>query len=93
MLKSELFQRVIVLNPDLPELLCRTLVETFFSSFTDHLADGGAIELPGFGRFFLSQHAPRTVRNPRTGETLPKEPFAAVRFRASKSLCARLNAN
>jgi len=93
MLKSELIQRVIALNPDLPEPMCRTLVEGFFSSLTKHLVDGGAIELRGFGRFFLTQHAARTVRNPRTGETLPKEPFAAVRFRASKSLCARLNAN
>jgi len=93
MLKSELIQRVIALNPDLPEPMCRTLVEGVFFSLTKHLVDGGAIELRGFGRFFLTQHAARTVRNPRTGETLPKEPFAAVRFRASKSLCARLNAN
>ena len=93
MLKSELIQRVIALNPDLPEPVCRTLVEAVFSSLTKHLVDGGAIELRGFGRFFLTQHAARTVRNPRTGEILPKEPFAAVRFRASKSLCTRLNAN
>lgn len=67
MRKSELIQRIASLNPDLPELVCRTLVEKLFSAIIDHLRDGGAVELRGFGRFFLSQHGQRTVRNPRTG--------------------------
>jgi integration host factor subunit beta len=67
LLKSELIQRIIGLNPTLPESVCRTLVEKFFDAITDRLVNGGDIELRGFGRFFLSQYAERTVRNPRTG--------------------------
>ena len=91
MRKSELIERVVSLNPDLPEPVCRTLVEKLFNAIIVHLRDGGAVELRGFGRFFLSQHAQRTVRNPRTGETFLKDEFAAVRFRPGKSICARIN--
>jgi integration host factor subunit beta len=93
MLKSELIQRIIELNPTLSESVCRTMVETFFDAITNRLVNGGDVELRGFGRFFLSQYAERTVRNPRTGETFVKEEFAAVRFRSSKSICTRLNAD
>lgn len=91
MRKSELIQRIALLNPDLPDPVCRTLVEKLFDAIIDHLRNGGAVELRGFGRFFLSQHAQRTVRNPRTGETSLRGEFAAVRFRPGKSICARIN--
>lgn len=91
MLKSELIQRIIMLNTDLPETVSRTMVEMFFSSLTKQLVDGGAIELRGFGRLFLTHHTERAVRNPRTGELILKDKFVTIRFRPSKVLCARLN--
>ncbi len=91
MRKSELIRSIASLNPDLSEPVCRTLVEKLFNAIIDHLRDGGAVGLRGFGRFFLSQHAQRTVRNPRTGEAIPKGEFAAVRFRPGKLICARIN--
>jgi integration host factor subunit beta len=93
MLKSQLIQRIIVLNPELPEPVCRTLVITFFDAITDRLVDGGDIELRGFGRFFLSPYAERAVRNPQTGATSLKKAYTAVRFRTGKSLRAQLNAD
>jgi integration host factor subunit beta len=92
MLKSQLIRHIIVLNPELPEPVCRTLVITFFDAIIDRLADGGDIELRGFGRFFLLPYAERTVRNPQTGATSLKKAYAAVRFRTGKSLRAQLNA-
>jgi integration host factor subunit beta len=92
MLKSQLIQRIMVLNPELPELVCRTLVITFFDAIIDRLADGGDIELRGFGRFFLSPYAERTVRNPQNGATSLKTAYGAVRFRTGKALRAQLNA-
>jgi len=93
MRKSELIQRIALLNPHLPDLVCRTLVDKFFDAIVDHLRSGGAIELRGFGRFFLKQHGQRTVHNPWTGNTFLKDQFAAVRFRPSKLICARINVN
>lgn len=91
MRKSELIQRVVMLNPDLPEPVCRALVEKLFNAITNHLGDGGAVELRGFGRFFLSQHAQRTVRNPWTGETFLKDRCAKIRFRPSKLISKQIN--
>jgi integration host factor subunit beta len=68
-------------------------VNTFFNAITDRLVDGGDIELRGFGRFFLSPYAERTVRDPQTGATSLKKAYAAMRFRTGKSMRALLNAD
>lgn len=91
MRKSDLIQRVATLNPDLPEPVCRALVEKLFNAITNHLGDGGAVELRGFGRFFLSQHAQRTVRNPWTGEKFLKDECPKIRFRAGKMISTQIN--
>jgi integration host factor subunit beta len=91
MRKSELIQRIALLNPSLPDAVCRTAVESVFNTVIDHLRDGGAVELRGFGRFFLSVHAQRTVKNPRTKEPYLRREFHAVRFRPGKGICAQIN--
>ena len=91
MRKSDLIQRIAILNPDVPEVVCRALVEKLFDAITKHLEDGGAVELRGFGRFFLSQYAQRTVRNPWTGATFLKDKCPKIRFRASKLISAQIN--
>lgn len=72
MRKSELIQRIALLNPDLSDPVCRMFVEKLFNAIIDHLRNGGAVGLRGFGHFFLSQHAQRTIRNPWTGEAFLK---------------------
>lgn len=92
MRKSELIQRIAILNPHLADVVCRAAVEKLFDAIIDNLRDGGAVELRGFGRFFLSQHAQRSVQNPRTKETYLGRAFLAVRFRPGKAMCDRINA-
>jgi nucleoid DNA-binding protein len=92
MRKGELIQHIALLNPNLPDPVCRMLVEKLFNAIVDRLGDGGDVELRGFGRFFLSHHARRTVRNPRTRENFVKGEFASVRFRVGKSIRAQINA-
>lgn len=91
MRKIDLIQRIVILNPDVPEAICRALVEKLFDAVNKQLEDGGAVELRGFGRFFLSQYAQRTVRNPWTGETLLKDKCLKIRFRASKIISSQIN--
>ena len=55
------------------------------------LVAGERIEIRGFGSFTLHAHAPRTARNPKTGETLRLPARRAVRFKAGKSLRERVN--
>jgi nucleoid DNA-binding protein len=93
MIKSELVTRIVASNAALSDSECRSSVETFFKTITNHLVKGGDIELRGFGRFFLSHRAERTVRNPKNGETMEKSAFVAVRFRTGKMLRSQLNAD
>lgn len=61
--KSELIQRIVTLNPHLADVVCRAAVKKLFDDIINNLRDGGAVEIRGFGRFFLSQHAQRSVQN------------------------------
>jgi integration host factor subunit beta len=91
MRKSDMVRRIIAMNPNLPETASRKSVDKVFDSIIEQLGRGGDIELRGFGRFFLSRHAQRTVRNPRTGETFVRKEFPAIRFRPGRSISALIN--
>ena len=47
------------------------VVEGVLKSISNALVHGKNIEIRGFGRFKVKQRAPRTARNPRTGEAVP----------------------
>ena len=47
------------------------VVEGVLASISNALVSGQNIEIRGFGRFKVKQRAPRTARNPRTGEAVP----------------------
>ncbi|MFQ6091615.1 MAG: HU family DNA-binding protein [bacterium] len=47
------------------------VVEEMLASISNALAKGKNIEIRGFGRFKVKRRAPRTARNPRTGEAVP----------------------
>ncbi len=48
--------------------------EAVLAAFFDHTAesvkDGEKVAWPGFGTFSMGERAPRTGRNPQTGETI-----------------------
>ena len=48
-------------------------------------AAGHIITLPGLGRFSMKDRAPRTGRNPRTGETIQIPAAQVLTFKLSKS--------
>ena len=57
------------------------------------LAEGGRVELRGFGAFSVRARPARSGRNPRTGETVEVKAKAAPFFKSGKELRARLNAS
>ena len=89
--KSELIRCLLDLHPELTELQCRQLVETFFETMCDHLSKGGDIEIRRFGRFTAKPVRQETVRNPLTGFVSPAKPIFQTRFRAGKTFGALLN--
>jgi len=45
-------------------------IEKLFELIARHLADGDEVNVPGFGKFTVTDRAARQGRNPQTGETI-----------------------
>lgn len=53
---------------------------------TDQMKDGDKIILTGFGTFYVSERAPRTGRNPQTGQPIDIPAARVPKFKAGKVL-------
>ena len=63
----------------------RTL-EALSSIVTKEVASGGAVTLPGLGKFACRARPERMVRNPATGEQMKKAADRVVKVSISKAL-------
>ena len=93
MIRSELVQKLADENPDLPLQTVDTIVDLVFKNIIDKLADGGRVELRGFGAFSTRQRDPRLGRNPRTGAEVTVPAKRVPHFKPGKEMRERLNAN
>jgi DNA-binding protein HU-beta len=59
---------------------------------TKEVSDGGAITLPGIGKIYCRERPERMVRNPATGEMMPKEADRVVKMTIAKALKDSVNA-
>ena len=91
MIRSELLQVIAHEAPGLRTEEVERVVEIFFDSIADRLADGGRVELRGFGAFSTRKRDPRSGRNPRTGETVDVPGKRVPYFKPGKEMRARLN--
>ena len=92
MIRSELVAKIAADNPNMARSDAERAVDAMFGAIAEKLADGGRVELRGFGAFFVKHREGRQGRNPRTGAPVEVEPKAVPFFRASKNLLDRLNA-
>ena len=93
MIRSELVQKIADANPHLGQREAERVVSTILDSITDRLAEGGRVELRGFGAFSVRSRPARAGRNPRTGETVEVPAKAVPFFKSGKELRERLNAS
>ena len=91
MIRSELVAKIAEENPHLTQADAERVVRMIFDTITEKLAEGGRVELRGFGAFSIKQRDPRLGRNPRTGETVDVEAKAVPYFKTGKELRDRLN--
>lgn len=91
MIRSELLQALAKDNPDLRSEEIEQVVDVFFDEITKRLAEGGRVELRGFGAFSTREREPRTGRNPRTGETVEVPSKRVPYFKPGKEMRERLN--
>lgn len=91
MTKSELIDRLAAKQTQLSfkdvELVVRTVLEHMAQS----LSQGNRIEIRGFGSFSLHYRAPRTGRNPKTGDSVELTGKYVPHFKPGKELRERVN--
>lgn len=68
MTKSELIERLATQQPHIPAKAVEDAVKEMLEHMASTLAQGERIEIRGFGSFSLHYRAPRTGRNPKTGD-------------------------
>lgn len=93
MIRSELLQIMAKENPELRAEDIERAVDTFFEEIATKLAEGGRVELRGFGAFSTRARDARKGRNPRTGETVAVPEKRVPYFKPGKEMRARLNMN
>jgi integration host factor subunit beta len=91
MIKSELITKIASANPHLFHKDIERIVNVIFDEITDALARGDRVELRGFGAFTVKYRAPRTGRNPRTGQSVKVDEKYVPFFKTGKELRERLN--
>lgn len=91
MIRSELVQYLASANPGLSLRDIDHIVTVFFDTITEQLAQGGRVELRGFGAFSTRQRDARTGRNPRTGASVPVDSKRVPHFKPGKEMRERLN--
>jgi integration host factor subunit beta len=93
MIRSELLQSLAKENPDLRAEEIERVVDVFFEEITMRLAEGGRVELRGFGAFSTRERDARKGRNPRTGEAVDVPGKRVPYFKPGKEMRHKLNAD
>ena len=91
MIRSELLQALHRDNPELRAEEVEQVVDIFFDEIARRLAEGGRVELRGFGAFSTRERDARVGRNPRTGTTVSVPAKSVPYFKAGKEIRQRLN--
>jgi integration host factor subunit beta len=91
MIRSELVKQLETENPELKTEEVERIVDLFFNQIVQRLADGGRVELRGFGAFSTRERNPRKGRNPRTGDSVSVPSKKVPYFKPGKEVRERLN--
>jgi integration host factor subunit beta len=91
MIKSELIARIARDQPGLSPAEVDSIVACVFDAVSKQLANGGRVELRGFGTFTTRARDGRIGRNPRTGEPVEVQPKRVPYFKPGKEMRNKLN--
>jgi integration host factor subunit beta len=91
MTKSELIEYISEKQNQLPVKDVELAVKLLLDYMSDILSSGERIEIRGFGSFSLHYRAPRTGRNPKTGESVVLEGKYVPHFKPGKEMRDRVN--
>jgi DNA-binding protein HU-beta len=67
-------------------------LEALTGIITRTVAEGGAVTLPGVGKFYMRERPERTACNPATGEQIQKPADKVVKITVTKAMKDSINA-
>lgn len=91
MTKSELIETLAQQHAHVPVKDVENAVKEILEQMAGSLSSSDRIEIRGFGSFSLHYRAPRTGRNPKTGETVGLDGKHVPHFKPGKELRDRVN--
>ncbi|MGB1912299.1 MAG: integration host factor subunit beta [Porticoccaceae bacterium] len=91
MTKSELIEKIAISQDQLPPRDVEQAVRMILERMTSALVNKQRIEIRGFGSFSLHYRAPRTGRNPKTGDSVTLSGKYVPHFKPGKDLRDRVN--
>lgn len=93
MTKSELIETLAEQHAHVPVKDVENAVKDILEQMAGSLSSSDRIEIRGFGSFSLHFRAPRTGRNPKTGDTVELDGKHVPHFKPGKELRDRVNAS
>ncbi|WP_027966638.1 integration host factor subunit beta [Halomonas halocynthiae] len=93
MTRSELIEQIAMKQPELSVKDVEAAVRMILDDISHALSSGGRVEIRGFGSFSLHYRAPRTGRNPKTGESVVLEGKHVPHFKPGKELREQVDAS
>jgi integration host factor subunit beta len=93
MTKSELIEILAEQHAHVPVKDVENAVKEILEQMAGSLSSSDRIEIRGFGSFSLHFRAPRTGRNPKTGDTVELDGKHVPHFKPGKELRDRVNAS
>ena len=88
--KSELIARIAE-QAGINKTQATAAMQAVETGVIDTLANGGKVELKGFGTFSVKERAERTGRNPQTGEPIQIAASKTPTFKAGKAFKDAVN--
>lgn len=76
---------------DVSKAVAGKALDVMLETITAELADGGTVQLIGFGTFITRKREARTGRNPRTGEAMEIAASTAAAFKPGAKLKDAVN--
>ena len=88
--KTELVERIAD-DADLDKQSAARAVDAAVEAIMTSLQSGDEVNIPGFGKWSVSERGERQGRNPATGETITIKASKNPKFSAGKAFKDRLN--
>ncbi|MBW1776038.1 MAG: integration host factor subunit beta [Deltaproteobacteria bacterium] len=83
--RSDLINRLKE-DADLGKRDAEVIINTFFNTISDILAEGDRVEIRGFGSFTVKDYKPYVGRNPKSGEKIRVSSKRLPFFKVGKEL-------